>query len=189
MRRSDKQWRDGEPADDPFLPDNDDNQGPLAVSRLRDRVERLEQQVGAQYTATAAYATLSQQGLDEARAEARADLDRTNATLLGLIDRLRAEVAGRLDALATGQAFAGTAPGAAAGQVAGAAGVSADVSADVTTRLAAVEEQVVGVMRALEASVHENMVLRQQLADLQRKVMQADGWLVSGGGPSDLTMR
>lgn len=185
MRRSDKQWRDGEPADDPFLPDNDDNQGPLAVSRLRDRVERLEQQVGAQYTATAAYATLSQQGLDEARAEARADLDRTNATLLGLIDRLRAEVAGRLDALATGNAFAGTAHGAAAGQVAGAAGVSAEVA----TRLAAVEEQVVGVMRALEASVHENMVLRQQLADLQRKVMQADGWLVSGGGPSDLTMR
>lgn len=184
MRRSDKQWRDGAAAGDPFLPANDDEQGPLAVSRLRDRVERLEQQVGAQYTATAAYATLSQQGLDEARAEARADLDRTNATLLGLIDRLRAEVAGRLDALATGQAFAGAAPGAAAGHVAGAAGVSADF----TTRLAALEQHVVGVMRALEASVHENMVLRQQLADLQRKVMQADGWLVSGGGPSDLTM-
>jgi cell division septum initiation protein DivIVA len=185
MRRSDKQWRDGEPAGDPFLPDHDDDAGPLAVSRLRDRVERLEQQVGAQYTATAAYATLSQQGLDEARAEARADIDRTNATLLGLIDRLRAEVAGRLDALATGQAFAGGAVGGGAGVSAGAGGASADV----TTRLAALEEHVIGVMRALEASVHENMVLRQQLADLQRKVMQADGWLVSGGGPSDLTMR
>lgn len=187
MRRSDKQWRDGEPAGDPFLPDHDDEQGPLALSRLRDRVERLEQQVGAQYTATAAYATLSQQGLDEARAEARADLDRTNATLLGLIDRLRAEVAGRLDALATGQAFAGG--GAVGGAGAAGGGAAGGASADVTTRLAALEEHVVGVVRALEASVHENMALRQQLADLQRKVMQADGWLVSGGGPSDLTMR
>ena len=43
-------------------------------------------------------------------------------------------------------------------------------------------------MRALEGSVHENMVLRQQLTDLQRKVMAQDGWLVSGGGPSDLSL-
>lgn len=178
-RRSDKQWSDGSAGDHPFLPDDEGDAGPLAFARLRDRVERLEQQVGAQYTATAAYATLSQQGLDEARAEARADLDRTNATLIALLDRLRAEVAGRLDALHTGQMFSSGAPGA------GGIGVSADVS----TRLASMEERITGLMRALEASVHENMVLRQQIGDLQRKVMQADGWLVSGGGPSDLTLR
>lgn len=178
MRRADKQWKDMEATEQSFLPEEGAESAAAAISDLRERVVALEQQVKAQYTATAAYATLSQQGLDQTRAESRADLDRINATLLGLIDRLRAEVAARLDALATGQQF-----GAGAGASAGAA------PAEVTTRLASMEERIHGLMRALEASVHENMVLRQQIGDLQRKVMQADGWLVSGGGPSDLTLR
>jgi len=175
MRRTDKQWKDVEVGEQPFLPEDGTESTAVALADLRERVGALEQQVKAQYTATATFANLSQQGLDQTRAESRADLDRINATLLGLIDRLRAEVAGRLDALATGQQFAPSAGGGA--------------PAEVTTRLASMEERINGLMRALEASVHENMVLRQQIGDLQRKVMQADGWLVSGGGPSDLTLR
>ena len=175
MRRTDKQWKDLDSTDQPFLPEEGTETASVALAELRDRVVALEQQVKAQYTATAAFASLSQQGLDQTRAESRADLDRINATLLGLIDRLRAEVAARLDALATGQQFA---PGAVAA-----------APAEVTTRLASMEERINGLMRALESSVHENMVLRQQLAALQRQALQADGWLVRGGGPSDLTLR
>ena len=52
-----------------------------------------------QYTSTAAYATLAQQGVETARAESRADLDRSQSTVIGLIDRLRSEVNGRVDAI------------------------------------------------------------------------------------------
>ncbi len=172
MRRSDKNWKELDESPTQFLPDETDESATTVVAELRERLSRLEQQVLAQYTATAAYATLTQQGLDEARAESRADLDRAQSTIIGLLDRLRAEMGARLDAVETGRSFAGGAP-----------------SADVNGRLAAMEERIGGLMRALEGSVHENMVLRQQLADLQRKVMQADGWLVSGGGPSDLHLR
>lgn len=171
MRRSDKNWKEFEDTSTPFLPEETDESATTVTAELRERLAKLEQQVLAQYTATAAYATLTQQGLDEARAESRADLDRSQATIIGLLDRLRAEMGNRLDALETGRTFT---PGGPTG--------------DVTARLAAMEERIGGLMRALEGSVHENMVLRQQIADLQRKVMQQDGWLVSGGGPSDLTL-
>jgi hypothetical protein len=171
VRRSDKQWRDAEEPTQSFLPDAADD-GPRELADLRDRLARLEQQVGAQYTATAAYATLAQRGLDDARAEARADLDRVHAGLVDLLDRLRAEVLARIDAVDTSRSFAG--------------GASAD---GVEARLAAMEDRIGGLMRALEASVHENVQLRQQIAELQAKVMQQDGWLVSGGGPSDLDLR
>ena len=172
MRRSDKSWKElEEPSATPFLPAGSEESTTSVTIELRERLVKLEQQVMAQYTATAAYATLTQQGLDEARAEARSDLDRSQSTNIGLLDRLRAEIGARLDALETGRAFAGGAP-----------------SGDVSERLAAMEERVGGLMRALEGSVHENMVLRQQLTDLQRKVMAQDGWLVSGGGPSDLSL-
>lgn len=171
MRRRDKRWREFEEPSTPFLPEETDESATTVTAELRDRLGKLEQQVMAQYTATATYATLTQQGLDEARAESRADLDRSQSTIIDLLDRLRAEIGTRLDALETGRAFAGGEP-----------------SADVTARLAAMEERIGGLMRALEGSVHENMVLRQQIADLQRKVMQQDGWLVSGGGPSDLSL-
>ena len=173
MRRSDKNWKELDESPTPFLPEESDESAITVIAELRERLSRLEQQVLAQYTATAAYATLTQQGLDEARAESRADLDRAQSTIIGLLDRLRAEMGGRLDAVETGRSFAGDGGG----------------SPEVAARLAAMEERIGGLMRALEGSVHENMTLRQQIADLQRKVMQADGLLISGGGPSDLHLR
>jgi hypothetical protein len=46
-----------------------------------------------------------------------------------------------------------------------------------------------GVLRALEGCVHENMQLRQQIDELVQRQMQTDGWLVSNGGPSELSLR
>ena len=79
MRRSEKSWMDFDELTKPFLaPDSDESVTSVAVE-LRDRMVKVEQQVLAQYTATAAYATLAQQGVDQARAESRADLDRSQS--------------------------------------------------------------------------------------------------------------
>ena len=75
MRRSEKKWMEYNELTTPFLtPDSDESVTSVAIE-LRDRMVKVEQQVLAQYTATAAYATLAQQGVDNARAEARSDLD------------------------------------------------------------------------------------------------------------------
>ena len=155
----------------PFLsPDSNESAASIAVE-LRDRMVKVEQQVLAQYTATAAYATLAQQGVDKARAEARADLDRSQSTIIGLLDRLRSEVSNRLDGVdARPHTGAGTLP------------------SDTEARLSAMEDRVKGVLHALEGCVHENMALRQQIEELMQRQMQHDGWLVSSGGTSELSL-
>lgn len=155
----------------PFLsPDSDESATSIAVE-LRDRMVRVEQQVLAQYTATAAYATLAQQGVDQARAESRADLDRSQSTIIGLLDRLRSEVNNRLDGVDARPHMS-----------------SAAQPSDTGARLAAMEERMSGVLHALEGCIHENMALRQQIEELMQRQMQSEGWLVSNGGPSELSL-
>ncbi len=155
----------------PFLaPDSDESATSIAVE-LRDRMVRVEQQVLAQYTATAAYATLAQQGVDQARAESRADLDRSQSTIIGLLDRLRSEVNNRLDGVDARPHMNSTAQ-----------------PSDTGARLAAMEERMSGVLHALEGCIHENMALRQQIEELMQRQMQSEGWLVSNGGPSELSL-
>ncbi|MEZ5249747.1 MAG: hypothetical protein R2713_11185 [Ilumatobacteraceae bacterium] len=62
--------------------------------RPRDRIARLETQMMAQYTAMAAYAQIAQNNTEAARAESRSDLDRSQSTVIGLIERVRRECAG-----------------------------------------------------------------------------------------------
>lgn len=155
----------------PFLsPDSDESATSIAVE-LRDRMVRVEQQVLAQYTATAAYATLAQQGVDQARAESRADLDRSQSTIIGLLDRLRSEVNNRLDGVDARPHMS-----------------SAAQPSDTAARLAAMEERMSGVLHALEGCIHENMALRQQIEELMQRQMHSEGWLVSNGGPSELSL-
>lgn len=180
MRRSEgrnesrkaKSWLEFDELSKPFLsPDSDENANSVAAE-LRDRMVRVEQQVLAQYTATAAYATLAQQGVDTARAESRADLDRSQSTIIGLLDRLRTEIGNRLDGLDARPQSAGWA-----------------APSDVAGRMQAMEDRMQGVLHALEGCVHENMLLRQQIEELTQRQMQNEGWLVSNGGPSELSLR
>ncbi|MDO8392201.1 MAG: hypothetical protein Q7V57_17135 [Actinomycetota bacterium] len=177
MRRSDKSWMEYEEASKPFLSPESDEATASIAAELRERMQKVEQQVLAQYTATAAYATLGQQAVDQARAESRSDLDRLQTTIIGLLDRLRADFTARLDGVDAGRGFA-TPDGS----------LSGDVADAVNGRLGAMEDRINGLIRALEGSVHENMVLRQQIEELQQRVMKQDGWLVSNGGPSDLSL-
>jgi chromosome segregation ATPase len=61
------------------------------VEQLRNAVTDLKERVDSQFTTIAAHAEIARQQAELARNEARADLDRTRDTLLGLIEQVRAE--------------------------------------------------------------------------------------------------
>ena len=178
MRRSEKNWLEFEQTTTPFLPPGSHDAVASVTAELRDRMAKVEQQVLSQYTATAAYATLGQQAVEQARAEARADLDRSQATIIGLLDRLRADLQQRFDALEIARGF--TSPEAPAATTPVGAG-------SLDGRLSAMEEQLASLAGLLEATVHQNAHLRQQVDELQQRAMRSEGWLVSGD-PSDLTL-
>ncbi|CAB4363173.1 MAG: hypothetical protein F2681_09960 [Actinobacteria bacterium] len=178
MRRSEKNWMEYEQTTTPFLPPGSHDAVASVTTELRDRMAKVEQQVLSQYTATAAYATLGQQAVEQARAEARADLDRSQATIIGLLDRLRADLQQRLDALEVPRHLASSGAPAPVAPVAG---------GDLAGRISAMEEQLAALTGLLEATVHQNEHLRQQVDELQQRAMRREGWLVSGD-PSDLTL-
>ncbi len=155
----------------PFLAANSGESATSVAVELRDRMVKVEQQVLAQYTATAAYATLGQQGVEAARREARSDLDRSQSTIIGLLDRLRSDINNRLDGVDARPNMGGN-----------------TLPSDAAARLAAMEDRMTGVLNALEGCVHENMMLRQQIDELVQRQMQSDGWLVSNGGASELSL-
>lgn len=176
LRRSEKNdryWMSQEnvPTEHFLSPESDEQPAAVAVE-LRDRVSKMEQQVLAQYTATAAYATLAQQGVDSARAEARADLDRSQSTLIGLLDRMRMEMSNRIDGIESRPSLPST-----------------SLALDAASRLAMMEDRMNAMVGALESCVHDNIVLRQQVDELLQRQMQQDGWLVSSGSASELSLR
>jgi len=156
----------------PFLdPESSENTASVALE-LRERLLKVEEQVLGQYSSTAAYATLAQQGADQARSEARADHERLQTTIIGLLDRLRVEMNGRLDALESRPAQGG-----------------ASLTTDASARVAELEERTNVVITALHAFGQENVRLRQQVEELLAQQMRTDGWLVSSGSASELALR
>ena len=64
------------------------------LDELRTAVADLSGRLHAQFTTIAAHAEIAREQANFARQEARADLDRTRDTLIGLIEQLRAENSG-----------------------------------------------------------------------------------------------
>lgn len=64
------------------------------VESLRALVIELSQQVQSQFTSIAAHAEIARQQAEFIRQEARADLDRTRETLVGLVETVRRELVG-----------------------------------------------------------------------------------------------
>jgi len=160
----------------PFLdPESSEHVASVAVE-LRERLSKLEEQVLGQYSSTAAYATLAQQGADQARGEARADHERLQSTIIGLLDRLRDEMNRRLDELESRQALGVPSP------------TGSSESSDASVRLAQLEEKTNVVISALHAFGQENARLRQQVDELLARQMRADGWLASSGSTSELAL-
>lgn len=175
LRRSEKQerkWMDTEEAAMPFFDPDAPETVATVAGELRERMLTVEQKVLAQYAASAAYATIAQQNVDTARAEARADLDRMERRLTNLVEQLRDEVVGRADGAATRAVVPST-----------------SLSIDAAARLGALEERVGAMVGALEACIKENLTLHRQIDDLMQRQMQAEGWMYTTGSSSDLSLR
>ncbi len=154
---------------EPFLPAEHNETGAVVAVEFRNRLVKLEQQVLSQYTSMAAYATIAKQDVEAVKVEARADLDRSQATVIGLTEKLRNEINGRLDGLERRSA--------------------GDLSADDVSRLANVERDLASALTALRQCLQENQELRAQVTGLVEQRMQEQGWLVSSGTPEALYLR
>jgi hypothetical protein len=150
-----------------FLPDEAVQEVRLASNDLRDRISKLETQMMAQYTAMAAYAQIAQNNTEAVRAEGRHDLDRSQSTLIGLIERVRRECT---DAIQGVQVRAGSGEG------------SDDA------RLALMEQRFDGLASALERSIETQRALAEQVAALIDEKMHREGWLVANGNSDDLSL-
>lgn len=169
MRRNDKSWAELDELLEPFLPEEAaENASALAIE-FRKRLVKLEQQVMSQYTSMAAYATIAKQDVESTRAEARADLDRSQATLIGLLEKLRNEVNIRLDGLERRSG-------------------GGDLSDDAGSRLSRLEDQLASATAALQQCLSENQELRAQVAELVEHRMHEQGWLVSSGSSQALSL-
>ena len=169
MRRNEKSWMELDELLEPFLPAEHNETGAVVAVEFRNRLVKLEQQVLSQYTSMAAYATIAKQDVEAVKLEARADLDRSQATVIGLTEKLRNEINGRLDGLERRSA--------------------GDLSADDVSRLANVERDLASALTALHQCLQENQELRTQVTGLVEQRMQEQGWLVSSGTPEALYLR
>ena len=169
MRRNDKSWAELDELLEPFLPEEAAEAATATAIEFRKRLVKLEQQVMAQYTSMAAYATIAKQDFEAGRTEGRADLDRSQATLIGLLEKLRNEVNGRLDGLEHRQ-------------------VGGDLSDDDGSRLSRVEVELSAATAALQQCLEENRELRSQVSELVGERMHEQGWLVSSGTPKALSL-
>lgn len=150
-----------------FFPDEPIQEVRAANNDLRERVAKLEVQMMAQYTAMAAYATIAQNNVDAVKAESRHDLDRTQSTLIGLVERVRRECA---DAVQGVEARTG-------------AGDGSDHA-----RLDAIEQRFDALASALERSIETQRALAEQVAVLLDEKMHREGWLVANGTSEDLSL-
>jgi hypothetical protein len=150
-----------------FLPDEAVQEVRLASNDLRDRVSKLETQMMAQYTAMAAYAQIAQNNTEAVRAEGRHDLDRSQSTLIGLIERVRRECTDAIQGVQTRQG-------------------TGDGSDD--ARLAQLEQRFDGLAAALERSIETQRALAEQVAALIDEKMHREGWLVANGNSDDLSL-
>jgi hypothetical protein len=170
MRRNDKSWMELDELLEPFLPAEHAETGTAVAVEFRNRLVKLEQQVMSQYTSMAAYATIAKQDAEAVKVEARSDLDRSQAMVIGLTEKLRNEVNGRLESLERRS-------------------IGDDLSDDSTSRLATVERDLASATAALQQCLHENQELRSQIAGLVENHMQEQGWLVSSGTTEALSLR
>jgi hypothetical protein len=171
MRRNEKQWSEFDELTKPFLPEETAESAVGVAIELRNKLTKIEQQVLAQYTAMASYATIAQQNVDAARAESRADLDRMQGTVIGLVEKLRAEMLARLSG-----ADHRAAP-------------LQSLSTDGAARLSTLEDNMRAMAQVMEVYARENVALKARVAELTEAKLQEQGWLVTDASDGELTLR
>jgi len=86
---------DGE-ASDGFFGDEEAAASDALLLQVHDRVKQVELQINSQFTSMAAYAQIAQEQVELARAESRAETERTERRLIELVERERSD---RVEAL------------------------------------------------------------------------------------------
>jgi hypothetical protein len=149
-----------------FFPDEAAHEFRAVNNDLRERISKLETQMMAQYTAMAAYATIAQNSTDCLRDEMRSDIDRSQSTTIGLVERVRRECA---DSITGMQMRAGNGDGSDA------------------ARLDSLENRFEALAAALQSSIEAQGTLAEQITMLLEEKMHREGWLVANG-KDDLTL-
>lgn len=150
-----------------FLPNEDEQDTQRSHADMRERVAKLEAQMLAQYSAMAAYATIAQNITDSARAEGRNDLDRSQATVIGLVERVRRECADSIEGVMRRTGDGADSDGA---------------------RLISLEQKFDELADALSQSIEAQQLLAEQVTLLLEDKMHRDGWLVANGNAADLSL-
>jgi hypothetical protein len=92
MSRRSRQLQSASDAGTAILGDEQAAELANRLEALTQQVAALEDQVRSQYTSIATYAAISSEQVEFTRNEARADLDRTRDTIIGLLEQLRSEM-------------------------------------------------------------------------------------------------
>ncbi|MCU1360846.1 MAG: hypothetical protein JWN99_2135 [Ilumatobacteraceae bacterium] len=156
------------PAEEPhaFFPDEAAHEMRAVNNDLRERISKLETQMMAQYTAMAAYATIAQNSTDGLRAEMRSDIDRSQSTTIGLVERVRRECADSI----TGMQMR-----------------SGDGEGSDSARLDSIENRFEALAAALQSSIEAQGTIAEQITMLLEEKMHREGWLVANA-TDDLTL-
>ena len=150
-----------------FFPNEAAHEMRAVGNDLRERIAKLETQVMAQYTSMAAYATIAQNATENMRAELRSDIDRSQSTTIGLVERVRRECA---DSITGIQARTGDGDGSDA------------------ARLDSLENRFESLAAALQSSIEAQGTLAEQITLLLEEKMHREGWLVANGNADDLRL-
>jgi hypothetical protein len=150
-----------------FFPDEAAHAIRAVSNDLRERIAKLETQMMAQYTAMAAYATIAQNATEGLRAELRSDIDRSQSTTIGLVERVRRECADSITGI----------------QVRTGNGDGSDAA-----RLDSLENRFESLAAALQSSIEAQGTLAEQITVLLEEKMHREGWLVANGNAEDLTL-
>ncbi|MCU1394678.1 MAG: hypothetical protein JWM34_3106 [Ilumatobacteraceae bacterium] len=156
MRRKSDMWEDFSTG--PFLPGEGEQAASDAAADVRERLAMVEEQLRSQFTSMAAYAQISQQAIETARAESRADLDREKATVISLVERVREE-------LHTGH-----------GQTLPAAEPTPSTTPD---RIALLESRFEELTRQFAITLKYQEDLANSIAVMFERQLQDHGWLAS----------
>jgi len=167
MRRKSDMWQDFSETGASFLPGEGEQAATAAAADVRERLAMVEEQLRSQFTSMAAYAQISQQAIDTARAESRADLDREKAMLISLVERLRGEVTPAMGTPIT--------PAAPVSTVATATDVTA------MARIAMLEDRFEQLSRQFAQTLRYQEDLANSIALMFERQLQENGWLANCG--------
>ncbi len=170
MRRKSDMWQDL--SDQGFLPGEDAQAAQAAAVDVQGRVAMLEEQLKSQFTSMSTYHQIALQSADTARAEARADLDREKATLISLVERVRAECAGDSPRIGVPTAAAVPVP------------TEPSINVSALARLALIEDRLEEFSRQVTICLRSQEELANSIAFMFEQQMRNAGFISNCAGAS-----